>query len=125
MVIYCRSGDLLAPGHGRVHAVNSDNGAILGTFAPLVNGIYEDEGYTAAPIYVDDNTVIAHGYGTLTQVSAGGRYNILDRFCTLLGQGSVNNGSAWATPSIFPDPLTTDTLCIVPIDLPLTRFGGF
>jgi hypothetical protein len=125
MIVYASSWDILASGLGRVHAVDSDNGTILGTYDPAVNGIYEPEGYPASPIYVDDNTVIACGNGSLVGGNPveSGRYNILDRFAGILGQGSVNNRACFVNASVFPDPLSTDTTCIVPIENPVSVFG--
>lgn len=119
-VIYCGTWDLLATGHGRVHAIDATTGATLGVFDPVINGAYEDEGYPAAVVYIDDSTVCAAGYGVN---GTDGRYTILDRNAGLLGQGSVNNRAVFASGAIYPDPLSTDTLFIVPTEGAFGAFG--
>ncbi|OGC77685.1 MAG: hypothetical protein A2Z27_00980 [candidate division Zixibacteria bacterium RBG_16_50_21] len=117
-VIYCGTWNnpALGDGHGRVHAVDATSGAILGTFDPLIDGAYEDEGYTAPIIYIDDSAVVATGYGVN---GISGRVSILDRNCGLLGQGSVDMRAMFAASAVYPDQLSADTIIISPTE------GGF
>jgi|GEM_PF-6018027 len=119
-VAYLGTWAILTTGHGRVHAVNTTTGAIIGSFDPLIDGIYEDEGYPAAVVYIDDNTVCVAGYGVN---GTDGRYTILDRNAVKLGQGSINNRAVFSSGVVYPDPLTGDTIFVVPTEGAVNFFG--
>jgi hypothetical protein len=114
-VIYVGTFDVLGIGAGKAHAIDAKTGSILGSFDPAVDGVpaLSPVAVTAAPVYINDSTVLVQGYGT----GVSSYLYVCDRTMNFLGR-SGNNGAMFAGGAFYLDQAglidpTGDSLFVV------------